>query len=25
LPYVLTLVVLVVAGGRPGPRALGRL
>ncbi len=24
LPYVLTLVVLVVAGGRAGPRALGR-
>ncbi len=25
LPYVLTLLVLVVAGGRPGPRALGRV
>jgi simple sugar transport system permease protein len=25
LPYVLTLLVLVIAGGRPGPRSLGRL
>jgi simple sugar transport system permease protein len=25
LPYVLTLLVLVIAGGRPGPRALGRV
>ncbi len=25
LPYVLTLLILVIAGGRPGPRSLGKL